>query len=497
MRNVVFALDASAEAARRRLRTSDSVSLTGATLWDESGGGRHFTAASTVTLVHNGTRWVYRFGGGYLQSAAAVDLSSLGQRVRLGVSIRATGVSTYGFIAEHGPQYDADTDRFALYFDTSYLAVAALQGDVGVSGFQNSLAVNTAMRNVVATFDKSLASGETALSVDRSAAGVQSPNSNNTNGFGSETFYIGRRTTGDTYYLTGDIARLVLCHDSAGDWSSADDDLLDAWLAGRTGIIGPVEVNGIDIRRTLGYPITALDNWAGRPRRSFPSAALPGQTRRLSDRTNGTVDARTIRLEMVLKPTDMSSRTAALQYLASLFTGDVELRFGDAPWKAITGARASDTVAGISPTTPFAIEHLRYGVEIVCDEDPMKYDVTETALAFSTNTQVPVGDADHGGVIRITGAATNPTVTYKDAAGNTIQTLGLTISIAGGDWVEIDLDDLTITKSVSGVTSSAVDTWTSGNFFRIDPDHASGTTNPSLSVSSGTATLTYRRRWEN
>jgi phage-related protein len=486
MRNVVFALDAAAEAARRRMHPALSLSLAGATVRDESGNGIRFTGVGTPSLLHDGAQWVFRFylaAGDYLTSAVLVPLATR-TKFTLGVAIRA---NSDGYIAVGGTG--------ATYFTlTAYSGAgprvvdASVTGDVGSSAFRSSgISIHDRIHTIRSRFDKTLPGGqETAVTIDGSSAGSAIAASNNTNGFSDDIMIIG-------YAIDADIARIVLCHDADSDWGSADDQLMDSWLEGRTGLIGPVEVGGTDIVRDLGYMLTRTENWGAGLRTTYPSAALPGGIGSVRSDA-GSVQPRTIPIGIKVKAATLSERDARLAHLRSLFRGDVVLRFGDAPWKKITGKCVAESSAGIAPTSGFAIADVVATFEIEC-ADPVKYDVDETVLAFSTNTAVPVGDIRHGGVIRITGAATNPTVTYKNSAGTTIATLGLTDIIASGDWVEIDLDRRTIRRSVSGVVTYNAALRTSGDYFWIDPDDASGTSNPTLSVSSGTGQITYRRRW--
>jgi len=126
--------------------------------------------------------------------------------------------------------------------------------------------------------------------------------------------------------------------------------------------------------------------------------------------------------------------------------------------------------------------------------DPYGYDTSDTTVTSITDSDkaAAVGTAPSRPVLRCTGAATNPLWTYKDGSGNTITTLQLTISVAGGDYVEVDCEAMTIKKSVSSVITDALDTLTSGDFITLHPrDGAS----PTLRLSSGTGLATYRKAW--
>lgn len=128
--------------------------------------------------------------------------------------------------------------------------------------------------------------------------------------------------------------------------------------------------------------------------------------------------------------------------------------------------------------------------------DPYGYDLSDTVVGSigNTDTAVAVGTAPSRPVLRCTGPATNPLWTYKNQAGTTIQTLQLTITVAGGDWVEVDCANCTIRKSVSSVITDAIATLTGGDFIALDPRDKT-TTSPTLRVSVGTGQATYRKAW--
>jgi hypothetical protein len=125
--------------------------------------------------------------------------------------------------------------------------------------------------------------------------------------------------------------------------------------------------------------------------------------------------------------------------------------------------------------------------------DPYGYDLSSTVIGSIANADSPcaVGTAISRPVLRCTGAATNPLWTYKNQAGTTVRTLQLTITVAGGDWVEVDCAAMTIRKSVSSVITDALTTLTSGDFIALDPKDGT----PTLRVSVGTGQATYKKAW--
>jgi hypothetical protein len=117
---------------------------------------------------------------------------------------------------------------------------------------------------------------------------------------------------------------------------------------------------------------------------------------------------------------------------------------------------------------------------------------------------VPLGSAPVNPVIRVlapAGSVTNPTVTYRDIAGNIRGQLGLTQVLATTDWIEINMDTKVVSRVLSGVVSGPVPIL-SGDFFALDPadgDQINGT-GPTLevaaSVGAPTGLALYRRMWQ-
>lgn len=98
------------------------------------------------------------------------------------------------------------------------------------------------------------------------------------------------------------------------------------------------------------------------------------------------------------------------------------------------------------------------------------------ATSLTTNnlttalTEQALGTAPVAPVIRLTGALTDPTITYADSSGTTVTTLALTLTLPGAsDYVEIDSAARTVVKSVSSVLSDAIDTISGGDFPVLDP----------------------------
>ena len=142
-------------------------------------------------------------------------------------------------------------------------------------------------------------------------------------------------------------------------------------------------------------------------------------------------------------------------------------------------------------------------VKVLCD-DPTWRDVQPYYVGCptaATRYALPLGTAPTNAIINVMGAATNPIVTYRNAAGDIVWQLTFTITLAAtNDWLKIDTAKGRLTKSLSGTVTSAYDVLTSGqtDFPRpFDPQDGDVTTTqwPTLEISSGSMESLFWKRW--
>lgn len=154
----------------------------------------------------------------------------------------------------------------------------------------------------------------------------------------------------------------------------------------------------------------------------------------------------------------------ALKALAG--AGAVRLRFADRPTQEFRDAR----LVSFAPTARAAIlsalaSDLAISFECV---DPLRYDVQPLGVAVSTaRAALPIGTAASFPVITIHGGGaslTNPVLTYRNASGDIVTTMGFTGTLGANDFLIIDAVRCQVTKSVAGVQSDALSWWTSGDF---------------------------------
>lgn len=196
---------------------------------------------------------------------------------------------------------------------------------------------------------------------------------------------------------------------------------------------------------------------------------------------------------------DLSTATRALNAL--LPDGEIMLTHTRRP-----GQRLRVYVLG-APSSygpgPEAVEpyYLELGVRVTA-VSPYWEDATEQTVTFgSTATAIPMGLADCRGVITVAASGSsveNPVLTYVDADGVTQATISPTVTIADGDAWQIDVERGLVQSRVSGTWSNAITTLPDAFVLPVfRRQHSNYTTSdwPTLAVSAGAGTVTYRRRY--
>lgn len=201
------------------------------------------------------------------------------------------------------------------------------------------------------------------------------------------------------------------------------------------------------------------------------------------------LEPRVIEVGAVLLADSQETARANLDTLVGVLMADCEVRvsaYSDRFWRATATSVTEVPLNG--PQFLGGAIGLRLGLTCY---DPLGMSRYLWSAGFSaTLAPVELGDAPSAPTLVISGA-TNPTVSLYDAAGTARQTLGLTITQGANDFLTVDCAAGTITKSVSGTVSSALDTLTSGDFLLLDPAYGVVW----LGISSGVGQALYRKAW--
>jgi hypothetical protein len=251
-------------------------------------------------------------------------------------------------------------------------------------------------------------------------------------------------------------------------------------------------INTLDAKVIYGFALDSAPSWLDAPRRDIPSAKI---LRRGGARVLDT--PRDQSRQLTLKGTIISTTTQdardkidALKLALSIPTG-AQLTFDDLLTRYVIARCESFRVP---PFGPSMIQR-KLAVEVMLTaHDPFSYDTTLTTVAGNTPA-LPLGTGPMRPVITLTGAVTNPVITWKNNAGATVGSLTLTVIMIAGDVLIVDSDLKTI--KLNGV--NRLDLLTAGDFFTFDPadpqyqaPYGTFTVAPAPGTSTSTS---YRKSW--
>ncbi len=266
---------------------------------------------------------------------------------------------------------------------------------------------------------------------------------------------------------------------------------------------GILYVNDVDIETEICQSRVALrrlpPTWSAGISYSRNMVQLPGL---LSSAVapNAIAQPRVLDIDLVLYATTPALRDSDVALLLDTFGRDmIELRTGDNTSKVLDGYLTQHSLTAVDDAAAMTLGYSFVSLQVTCP-DPSKRDRFTRGVSFgSTATSILLGTQPSAGIIRIMGAATNPVITYRDSGGTSQGSMTFTVTLAGTEYLEIDLALKTVKKYASGTMSDAISTWTAGDFFVTDPAHGSYALfgQPTLTCSSGTAIYVYTRRWDN
>lgn len=258
-------------------------------------------------------------------------------------------------------------------------------------------------------------------------------------------------------------------------------------------------LDGVDVS-TYGMHITGMPDAFGAPAAGWDIGTVPQYDggRLLRDRP--TLGPRTIEFSALIIADDADDLEDAVQSLKDTFWGrPVEIRYGHQSGYAFTGVLQAFNCGLFAPTNlnGWASATLSFLLP-----DPYAVDTTDTTETETpiAAIEVEVGTGPTYCVVTITGAATDPTLTYRDKDGNVIGTMAFSVTLTGDDALIVDATDGgSVTLDEDGTLSDGLALLASGYDFPIfRPEHANrGASDwPTVEVSSGAAlSVSYRKRW--
>ena len=262
----------------------------------------------------------------------------------------------------------------------------------------------------------------------------------------------------------------------------------------------------------IGVYVMQMGSALSAPSRDFPTLAIPGRQGGLLS-ADPTTPARTLTLSVTVAPAarTIAARQAAEDQLRSLaMRGLVAITVDDdvnEP-RVIEGVCTACELAPSGRAHPVDATVTSGTVTFLCP-DPTWRDRTQQIVSLPYNVAVPVamGTAPTGGIIRIGAPAwsadlTGVSIAYNGISGAEGGGISLTGAlVAGTDYLEIDLDRMTVIKVSSGTSTNAISWISSGGFWGMDVndgDVLSGvyaTLKASAFGGTCVATWTGYRRW--
>lgn len=258
-------------------------------------------------------------------------------------------------------------------------------------------------------------------------------------------------------------------------------------------------VNGTDLT-DLGLVVENIEPWLSGPRLTRALAQIPGYTGALVGEA-ATSESRVITATTLARTTTWAARKALLDQLSDLcMTGVCELVTADDTSRVMYGLYTESVSDLVAPR--LVNTEGRMTVGWVCP-DAAKYDIQPRGYALSSTPKaIPLGTLPSGGIWRIMGALSGAcTLTYRNLLGTALGTLTVSGTLTSSEFLDVDLDQRTITKwSSAGVASDAY-SWKSAStyWFRLDPGDGDRTTGVwgTLEQSAATGIFMYRRAWAN
>jgi hypothetical protein len=191
--------------------------------------------------------------------------------------------------------------------------------------------------------------------------------------------------------------------------------------------------------------------------------------------------------------TDRPALAAAIE---AAYGGAIRtIRTTDRP-NMVTRAVLADLTIGEIPqavglTVPRVLVAMRW---LRLDGGSMDWPTPGPILVSTTRTPIALGSMPSRGVLLAFGYTSPLVVTYTPASGLGVTTWTITQTLATGEHVAADLDtgDCYLATAAGGRTRLSAVT---GTVPVLDPAHAIGTGNPTLSLSTGTALYLAPRRY--
>jgi hypothetical protein len=230
--------------------------------------------------------------------------------------------------------------------------------------------------------------------------------------------------------------------------------------------MGLVSIDGIDLE-VAGYSVTQLGEVYSAPDATWPALDVPQRAGVILIQNRPNVSARGVQFSLLVRGTNRTDAEAQVQELKGLLYGRrVSLTFD---WM-VSPARSYPAVLESLDVGLFAAGNvggwLIATVQMLIPDAYAVEDALTTATAVPTAAvSVPVGTGPTYAKVTLAGAATNPTLTFRDYTGATIGTMVFLVTLGANDRLEIDAaDGGSVTRYTGSTPSNGLSLITNGDY---------------------------------
>lgn len=260
---------------------------------------------------------------------------------------------------------------------------------------------------------------------------------------------------------------------------------------------GLLYLNDLEVETNFGLIVTNFGALQAAPGRSVPMLDIPGYPGALDPGLTPREAVRTFTVNCLVQAASAGALTTTLDAVKEVCgTGLVKIVTAYDTSRALYGVLQTLDAAAFVPTlfNGWASVALQFACAnpywVAVTPDVIAFDAT--AVAIPTGTAPSVGRDEFSAIIEIVGAATTPTLSELDSAGNTVGTMVFTFSPTAGNSLVIDVGRKQVWRVTSGTWTSAFGDLTAGYTWpRLSPDDGNATaeTYPQLKVSSGSGSI--------
>lgn len=255
-------------------------------------------------------------------------------------------------------------------------------------------------------------------------------------------------------------------------------------------------INDVDLE-SLGLIIdNGTTGWRDLPAHQDAAVWIPGTLGQLVASPDAQVRPRQLVISGAVRAASAQALEAAVDALKALLLsgGEVEVRFSTAPDRVHYARVESVQVPGIPPVMRQRVS--RFSATLRCDV-PLAFERTGRIVSFAhAPAELELGTGPSAPVIRISGPATDPVITYRDAWGREVAKLEITADLDATEYLVIDCARMEVTDQSGAWVNEVLSAGSDFPVFHPE-DAVEGGPWPTIEVSPAPAAaeVLYRRSW--